>query len=64
MLQQLADLRLTGMTSTELERLAVALAQPRPPGPSSATASSAAAEPDGQPGTSAASHSSTMPHTC
>ena len=64
MLQQLADPRLTGMTSTQLERLAAALARPRPPVPSSATANSAKAEPDGQPGTSAASHSSTMPHAC
>jgi hypothetical protein len=64
MLRQLADPRLTGMTSTQLERLAGALAPPRPPGPSSATANSAEAEPDGQQETSAASHSSTMPHAC
>jgi hypothetical protein len=49
MLGQLADLRLTGMTSTEPQRLATALAPSQAARAPSATANSAAAEPDGQP---------------
>jgi hypothetical protein len=64
MLGQVADLRLTGMTSTEPQRLATALAPAQAARAPGATANSAAAEPDGQAETSAASHSWTMPHAC
>lgn len=64
MLGQLADPRLTGMIGTELEGLATALAPTQAARAPSATANSAAAEPDGQPEPSPARHSWTMPHAC
>ena len=64
MLGRLADPRLTGMTSTELERLAAALAPAQAARTQQRHANSAAAEPGGQPETCAASHCSTTPHAC
>jgi len=62
MLQRLADPRLTGLTAIELDQLAATLARLRQPGPSSVTASNAAAGPGGRPAVSAPSRSSTTPH--
>jgi hypothetical protein len=64
MLQQLADLRLTGMTSTELQRLAAALAPAQAARAQQRHSQQRGGRADGQPGTSAASHSWTMPHAC
>ena len=64
MLGRLADPRLTGMTAADLDSWPPSSPRPRPPGPSSATPSSAAAEPGERPGSCAAGHCSTTPPAC
>ena len=64
MLGRLADPRLTGMTTTDMQQLAALLAPAQPPAPSNATPNSAAAEPGERQGSCAAGHCSTTPHAC
>jgi hypothetical protein len=64
MLRQLADLRLTGMTSTELEGLAAALAPAQAARAPQRHRQQRGGRARRATGTSAASHCSTMPHAC
>jgi hypothetical protein len=64
MLQQLADLRLTGMTSTELERLAATLAPAQAARAQQRHSQQRGGRARRATGNLAGSHSSTMPHAC
>jgi hypothetical protein len=64
MLGRLADPRLTGIPTTDLQQLAAILAPAQAAAPSNATPNNAAAEPDERPASGAAGHCSTTPHAC